>query len=282
MRLLTRFVSLISIILLAGCGTTVPRLHEFWEEADISDPLALRIKQSIYCELRKAVSEQKNQTALDANREVVEAIPDNWGAQMTLTLQVDETGATNPGVSLIKQLSGSDVFTLGLGATASSQATRIDKYYSFFSIEALKPDLSEADTACKRFQNGTEKNLDRHGSSPLFGELGINTWLQNALIQMNAIPSSKFPKSQSTKLDVLSYDVKFIVVTTGTATPSWKLVRLTSSTSPALFSANRTRTQELLLTLGPTETVPGPKGQKTVVPGKAATDLHFTQGLNLN
>ncbi|MGX8013656.1 hypothetical protein ACVDG8_034180 [Mesorhizobium sp. ORM8.1] len=256
----------------------MPQLAEVWEKDDIHDNLVFRIKQSIFCELRQAVNAQKGQTATGLDRKPTEALPDNWGAQLTLVMQVDETGAVNPGVSFLRDIPGGS-FTLSTGLVASSQATRVDRYYSFFSVKSLKPELDQSDTSCGRtMPDGTFKPIDRHGASPLLSDnLGINAWLQGALVQMNGIPSSNFPKSQASKLDVLSYDVKFIVVTTGTVTPSWKLVRLTSATSPALVSANRTRTHELLLTLGPTEAVPATKTSKaTVVPSAASSAVHLS------
>src|SRR5262249_23307203 len=158
---------------LCACGTYVPQLHEAWEPADISDPsLVQRIKQSIYCELRTAVVHQKGQAAT-ANPGG-EAITNDWGAQITLSLQLEETGAFNPGATWNKPLGGSDLFTLGAAATISSEASRTDKYYSFFSAVQLKQDLSLPDTSCLEFDdNGRAVPLDRRGSTPLIsGNLG--------------------------------------------------------------------------------------------------------------
>jgi hypothetical protein len=82
------------------------------------------------------------------------------------------------------------------------------------------------------------------------------------------------------KLDVFSYDVKFLVVTSGTVTPTWKFVTLTAGPSGSTFvSANRTRTHELILTLGPADiqTV-GKKGKKIAVsiPSGPAQSVHLS------
>ena len=181
-----------------------------------------------------------------------------------------------------KPLGGTDMFSVGLGATLSSQATRIDKFYSYFSVAQLKASMAYPDTSCRRFDNdGQLVDISHEGASYLVsGNLGIDAWLKSALIQQNGIPSSPELQSAFTKLDVISYDVKFIVITTGTVTPSWKFLKLTAGTGSPFASANRTRTHELILTLGPnsTATVTDKKGKKTVInsPSGAAGNLHFS------
>jgi hypothetical protein len=91
-------------------------------------------------------------------------LPDNWGAQVTLQLQVDESSALNPGVafntpmhSAITHFVGEGVggstsvmqgrafpflstpqsYSLGLGGALSSAATRIDKFNAFWSVPTL-------------------------------------------------------------------------------------------------------------------------------------------------
>ena len=59
------------------------------------------------------------------------------------------------------------------------------------------------------------------------------------------------PKRDATKSDVLSYDVMFIVITAATANARLKEVRFFTGNGTPLFSGNRTRTNDLLLTLGP-------------------------------
>lgn len=66
--------------------------------------------------------------------------------------------------------------------------------------------------------------------------------------------------SGTTKGQSISYDVKFIIVSSGSVTPTWKLVRITANTSGTLFSAGRTRTHELIITIGPTS---GKAGDQT-------------------
>ena len=278
---------------LCGCGAHTPQLHEVWEEADLDDDLALRVKKSIYCEFRLAVAALGPVKVYLAGKPV-DSIPDDWGAQITLQLQVDETSALSASAAYNRTLPTAvakfagqspvnvpQMFSLPVSGTGSTQATRIDKYYSFFSMKDLKKPYDPVETSCRK---NTEdfQDLDRHGSSPLLsGDLGIATWLRGALHAQTAIPSSLLPKSQATKLDVLSYDIKFIIITNGTINPTWRLVSLSTAVGALpLFSANRTRTHDLLLTLGPTQQVStsSKKGEKGSVsaPSLEAANVHLT------
>jgi hypothetical protein len=184
-------------------------------------------------------------------------LPPGWAVQVTLDLQVDETGALNPGVTFNHVLENSiNVFrpgntvtvaqssSVGLGATLSSQGTREDKFGNYWNLDRLK-----------KFNGGTCPKTPQHGSSPLLeSELGINQWLTDHLVANQLLPSSSLSDSSDPafKQDILSYHVKFIVISSGNVTPTWKLVRFsTGNGSLPLASINRTRTHDLLITFGP-------------------------------
>jgi hypothetical protein len=227
------------LLTLSACGTYVPQIQEFWDTSKVpiltaGGQLEYRIKEKVYCDIVQAINDNKD------------ILPPRWGVQVTLDLQVDETGALNPGVSFITPLESSQSFTLGLGATLSSQGTREDKFGSYWNVDKLKG-----------FNGGTcKQDKDEwHGSSLLLeSELGISQWLADQLITNQVLPSSPLSKNAdpSFKQDVLSYHVKFIVISSGSVTPTWKLVRIaTGNGSLPLASANRTRTHDLLITFGP-------------------------------
>src|SRR3982074_1666984 len=81
-----------AIVVLGGCGTYVPQMQEAWETSrtpvlTAGGDLEFKIREKIYCDIVQAVHEN------DA------LLPARWGVQVTVDLQVDETGALNPGVS---------------------------------------------------------------------------------------------------------------------------------------------------------------------------------------
>lgn len=155
---------------LTGCGTVVPSIVEPWDRVnDIPEKIEggelkaipisataqieFEIKKQIYCELKAAVLTVDHYSNLGN----VPLIPHDWGASVSITLQVDESTAINPGVALnvpmanavstfgVVQKVGNTIvnpattstpqsFSLGFGGTVSSTATRIDKFDPYYSI----------------------------------------------------------------------------------------------------------------------------------------------------
>jgi hypothetical protein len=106
----------------------------------------------------------------------------------------------------------------------------------------------------------------------LQSELGIKDWLVGAMLVNKLLPSSISPdvlnsraggraKSGSgsgrqegggggTRPDTVSYQTKFVIVSSGNLALTWKLLRLSTATAP-LLSGGRTRTHDLIITIGP-------------------------------
>jgi hypothetical protein len=52
--------------------------------------------------------------------------------------------------------------------------------------------------------------------------------------------------------DTISIEIKFVIVSNGNVTPTWKLLRVSANTGSApLFGLGRTRTHDLIITIGP-------------------------------
>jgi hypothetical protein len=55
--------------------------------------------------------------------------------------------------------------------------------------------------------------------------------------------------------DTISIEIKFVIVSSGNVTPTWKLLRVSASSGSApLFGMGRTRTHDLIITIGPNNT----------------------------
>lgn len=232
---------LLTSAFLTGCGTYVPVIQEPWEGTSSVNLTAggfleLKIKQKVYCSIIQAV--------IDTRRDGL--LPPNWAAQVTLDLQVDETGATNPGVTFVQPLTAMQSTSTGVSATLSSQGTREDKFGSYWSLDKLKYVPGNSCYDPKRSEEGSSLLLE--------SDLRISEWLHDALFLEGQLPSSDLTKKADSvyKQDFLSYHVKFVVITNGSVNPVWKLTRLTTGNgSLPLLSANRTRTHDLLVTFGP-------------------------------
>ena len=111
-------------------------------------------------------------------------------------------------------------------------------------------------------------------SSPflLESDLKIKEWLEDSIRSQAYIPSNQVSSDESTdqtkKKDAsssksdkggstfipqqLQYEIKFIIVTSGNVTPTWKLVRISANIgNTPLFGTGRTRTHDLLITISP-------------------------------
>src|SRR5581483_10823704 len=120
------------------------------------------------------------------------------------------------------------------------EAQRVNKIGSFFSVAELKK-LN----ACHP--------EDRHkGPFMLESDLKLEEWLFATMVT-SGLGDTPAPANQNGpfKSNVLSHEVKFDVISTGTVTPAWKLTRATINQTGTFLSGTRDRTQDLIITFGP-------------------------------
>lgn len=248
--------SIIGASLVGGCGTYVPDVLEFWAGPDDLGIKVNSIASQVKCELEEAVRDRIYRDRALRPRHL--AWLETWGAQVTLTFQIDEKTLFNPGATLKRPLpnefipypagfpSGGPLtipqnFSLGLGLTTSAGATRISKVIMLFSFpEMLKRGVKPSDRTC----------LPDPVAGDLFvtSRLKLKEWLYAATFTQFTGIGQLIPK------DAITHQIKYTIVSNGGVTPTWTLVRVTggsSSGSLPLFGANRERTQDLTITLGP-------------------------------
>ena len=302
---------LVIVSTLVGCGVSVPQVAEVWDRA--VDPLAtqhmqMQVKRAVYCELRDAIwiARRRSKERYFAGNRLTTVedgpLPDTWGAQITFKFTVDETSKLTPGASFItpmpnvvtnfgggRSISSPESFTLGFGGTLSSQATRVDTFETFYAIRDVATVLSD-NNICDR-PNLAVLGPDSR-SSPLVVEsrLGIREWLPQAVEVGDFLKSSRADEtgagpplggSAAKSSDSISYNIKYIIITSANVSPVWKLVRLNANTSSSLYDANRTRTHELIITIGPANLKLVRTKNGVVVteagPTPAAQSSHFAQ-----
>jgi hypothetical protein len=237
---------------LQGCGTYVPQINEVWEGVNITSDMELRIKQNIFCETVQAIRDVRRIITVPGYGP---SIPDDYGVQMQIGLTVEEVGSINPGVTYTDPLKnalvhGANVaqqFSLSAGGTLSSTATRTDTSYSYYNVGRIVGRGANIEVC---------QNLNRAGSSPfLRSELGIEDFLLQVVpgaIAFHSSAPAKGGAGKNAKLDVFSYEIKFVIVSNGNITPTWKLVNVTANSGNLPFlNLGRTRTHDLILTIGP-------------------------------
>jgi hypothetical protein len=326
-------------ICLCGCGISPPALKEAWDADYPGDPqhvpptppisgsgqIEYEVLKRIYCDLKEAVQGMDDYKRNTSSGQILgPLLPNNWEAQVAISLQVDESTALNPGLALntpmhsaithfvgestptsaapvtngltFPFLSTPQSYSFGLGATLSATATRIDKFNPVYSVKLLD-DKKQKDVCNRRnggrgdaFEDSNPPFSPARSSLLITSDLGIQDWLREALTtQALLTPASVPPKplwqqrlelaqdgylpqeitqiiagkaSQSSasgggggsgsKPNTVSLEIKFIIVSSGNATPTWKLVRVSANTGNSpLIAAGRTRTHDLIITFGP-------------------------------
>jgi hypothetical protein len=161
-----------------------------------------------------------------------------WGAQVALTLQLEEKSAVNPNGVYAPLTPLTSLFTLSAGFTASADATRIDKINYKYKVSELY--LGPGDRKCERDTNPPKDSL------LIQSDLKLAEWL-NSMINGTATGII----TGVGKENVLSHQVTFEVVTSGDITPAWKLVTGSINQSGPFLFAKRDRTHDLVITFGP-------------------------------
>jgi hypothetical protein len=261
---------------LGGCGLSVPDIKEVWQGADATRKIEFEIKKRVYCDLKNAVAAIDKKYMYQAEdrktgiKTTQQFLPDDWGVQISLLLQVDESTSFNPGVALttpfangITKFSNGNVttpqsYSLGLGATASSISTRIDKFNPFYTVSDLRvPDSDDSICNPKKDPVVPPNEQPQTGSFLLQSELGISKWLQDAMFVTNLLPSDD-PSASPIKgtPDTVSVEIKFVVTTNANINPVWKLLPITVNNGAlSLLTTGRIRTHDLLITVGPQNTI---------------------------
>ncbi|MBZ9772322.1 hypothetical protein [Mesorhizobium sp. CO1-1-8] len=222
---------------IAGCGTTTPKIQEFWGTYQDAGFIEQKLVGQVSCELRQAVYK------LYHDNPARYSFLKDWLAQVELLLTVEEKSALSPGAMLIDP-GPTQTFSLGVGGSWANTATRADKIYVTYKVNDFI-NLKKHDYDCQPEPN--------RASLFIQSDLHLYDWLRGAISvavaegpESNVGATAKF----AGRADALSHDIKFQIVTSGNVTPTWKLVRFATTSSP-FASASRDRAQELIVTLAP-------------------------------
>ncbi len=242
--------------LLGGCGLTTPAMENFSQK--IPEGLEENtIINQVRCELHLGVQEALAHPVKDGYS--LGWLRDDWGAKVTMNLTVDEKGALAPGLSFTSPFEkATQTFTANLGATASAQATRketVELTYGFKKLLA-EPDITPP---CSN-EDGVQIHSDLKIAEFIFNKATI--------AQIRDTTDSSDTKGHY-PFTSFSDDVTFVVAVGASATPVFKLVRLSASSNSPLMNATRTKTQDILVTLSKLDD-PNADAPKLTAEGQAA------------
>jgi hypothetical protein len=253
--------------ILGACGTYVPEIQEFPGSSVDGQLLVKEIVRNVHCEVKRAVTyvidQDKKLAKLNGGARLAPWLENNWGVTIQLTLTIDEKGSVNPNLKYTPN-PATALFTLGAGGAASSEATRIDTLYSFYTVKdlySLPKNCAPANPA--------------QGSFLLESDLKLRQWLVDTVLT-SATGDVNYPSKIDGPLkdDVISHEVKFEVDTSGSITPTWTLTLVTINPDAPFLTASRNRTHDLIITLGPTD-----QASKRAGPGAASAGLSAAIGL---
>jgi hypothetical protein len=109
--------------------------------------------------------------------------------------------------------------------------------------------LSDSDTALTKVRETLEGNVGKDGKKTG----GLEQKVEDVLAELKECPSRKQPAPRPLMydpLDLISQTMNFYITSSGSVTPSWKLVQVTAPLSGTFASASRKDTNTLIIAFG--------------------------------
>ena len=302
-----------------GFGLKVPEIQEAWDSPQDGDLLVREISKTVYLSIEKAVVCVLANNDTLSNPKNREEFRKNWGVQATLQLTILESTALSPGLSFTPPIQNGIVnfsgeyfgsttaivpgpwgglvsnypstylsgplvvpqsYSLGLGAKASSQATRTETSGAFFTVQSLVDNAKKNNRFYTETQTCENQTIDEEARDRLYpdkdvgkpsktaqflslivnNDLKIYDWLKSALHIQEVIAGmgggaanagKDSSSSQAVGQNAITHEVQFVVLTDGNITPQWKLVRVSANPTSPFFDTQRQRTHDLIVTFGP-------------------------------
>jgi hypothetical protein len=260
------FLFLIALCV-SGCGFTVPEKDPF--SKDIPDPpkrypdgtvllqpspqgkIEDLIIADIQCELARGIwqSSQMPGVAWLASK--------RYGTAVSLKLSIDEQTTADPGVTLTKpfgnavssfangNVTTAQSFALGLGFTGQAHSTRIET----IQFTDANDELAKLVTSTLKKEGSYDCAGFRQGMM-IEGDLGIAQFIYDkaSIASAGTVLS---PPSGAPPFNVFQEEITFVATYGGSVSPTWKLLRITTNPSSELLSASRSKTDDLIISIGP-------------------------------
>jgi hypothetical protein len=243
---------LVALVLACGvsaCGLYTPDKDPFTSDAPISPDYKYSrqggyesgLVDHVTCEITKALVQATSKW------KSLPWLEDKWGTVVTLSITVEDQTGLSPGISILQPLrnvvfpfpTGGNVispqsFSFSLGGTASVNALRTETIQ--FTIKN-KDAIHHA--KCGNTGFGVLIDGDLKIGEFIFDKAEV-AGMGNGLWDQRNLPYNAW-----------SEEITFVSAYGGTATPTWKLARISANASSNLIVGERTNTNDLIITLGP-------------------------------
>ncbi len=237
--ILSAIVLLTIAALMSGCGAELPVMSISHPKGSQFDTFVKGIATHVRCELGRSIK------AKFLNDKVRQKLMQGWAAKIALNLKVIDEGTASPSVS---GFTTPMRFIGSLAGNYKADATREMTITYFVLIDELVRD----EDAGTFDVYGNPRKCPVEQEDPISGELGIDQTLESALRSWDSMHVLS-DHIKGGPFDTISHHVSFVALTGVTATPTWKLKNVSADTSGTLFGANRTTTDDLVITLGPSQ-----------------------------
>lgn len=245
------------------------------------------VVRGVQCEIRKAIYYEVEKSEDKAKVQWLR----NWSALMHFTFTFDTNVGFNPGVSFktpnlldatVSLADGSTraapqdySFGLGGGFSAGTVRTEDVQFFYPFNKDFFANAAQDGDRQCYRLGGFTiGGDLALHdwiddvlapikrcafigvpASAPATNILGFNAGSEDDQWKNNCPPDyvNKLGYSKDNPIKTFSHEVTFVLRLAASATPTWNLVRIATTSSP-LFEGKREDTFDLKITLGSPDT----------------------------
>jgi hypothetical protein len=265
------FIAFVIPSAVAACGLYTPDKDPFTSNAPVAPDHKFSRQGSyesglvdhVTCEISRGLAETVKQWP------GIPHLGSDWGTAVTLSMTVEDQTGLSPGVTFMQPFhnvvfpfrTGGNVtspqsFSFSIGGTASANALRSEMIqYTFKNRDAIK--FSEC------YNTGSGVLID--------GDLKIKEFIFDKA-QIIAAGNGLWYPGATLPFNAWTEEITFVAAYGATATPTWKLARISANASSNLVVSERTNTNDLIITLGPIDPCSLPKWSRPKQPdGK--TDL---------
>jgi len=274
-QLKAAFFAFIISSALAACGLYTPDKDPFTSDAPVA-PTNKFTRQGSYesglvdhitCEISKALAQTKVQWSYPW-------LEEKWGTAVTLSITVEDQTGLSPGVSFIQPLQNV-VLPFPIGGNVTSPQSFSTSIGGTASVNALRTETIQF--TIKNKDAIARADCDNKGLGVLIdGDLKIREFIFDKA-QIVAAGNGLFESTKTSPYNAWTEEITFVVAYGASVTPTWKLARVSANTSSNLVVAERTNTNDLILTLGPLDPCQQKPTPKTGCPlGVADGPLELT------
>ena len=268
---------LLGAFALGGCGLAVPEMNvlspdRVAPDRKPTDPyystnggFQTVLVDHIRCSIGKGLARVRDAGISDASW-LWSSGKNGWGTTVSLTLQVEELSGLNPSVSGSEQwgifhgkfVTYPETSFLGLGGNLAAHSTRAENItFTYANAFLLDNEYSARNPGnpngldCSKRMNGIQIESDLKLDQFIWDKATVAvSEAATSAVQVGGLKQNPF--------GVFQNQLTFVASFGGNATPTWHIEQVILNPSSPFFSAMRTKTDTLIITLGPLKSAKPP------------------------